>query len=129
MPDDFATRTSLRKCREQAQPRMELPVSPRFGAIDPFRRCYPEAAMAWRVGVDVGGTFTDLAAIDDAGGAVRLEKVPTTTADQSIGVAAGLTKLLGRGGLSLAAVSYLGHGTTVCINAVLERKGARTGLV
>ena len=85
--------------------------------------------MAWRVGVDVGGTFTDLAAVDDASGAVRLEKVPTTPADQSIGVAAGLGALLASRGVSPAAVSYLGHGTTVCINAVLERKGARTGLV
>jgi len=85
--------------------------------------------MAWRVGVDVGGTFTDLAAVDDASGAVRLEKVPTTPADQSIGVATGLTALLGRHGVSPAAVTYLGHGTTVCINAVLERKGACTGLV
>ncbi|MGH7353211.1 MAG: hydantoinase/oxoprolinase family protein [Candidatus Rokuibacteriota bacterium] len=85
--------------------------------------------MAWRVGVDVGGTFTDLAAIDEAGGAVRLAKVPTTPADQSAGVAAGLETLLHREGVSPAAVTYLGHGTTVCINAVLERKGARTGLV
>ena len=85
--------------------------------------------MAWRVGIDVGGTFTDLAALDEAGGAVRLEKVPTTPADQSIGVAAGLTSLLARHGVSPAAVTYLGHGTTVCINAVLERKGACTGLV
>src|SRR4029453_7351281 len=85
--------------------------------------------MAWRVGVDVGGTFTDLAAIDEAGGLVRLEKVPTTPADQSAGVPAGLKTLLSRGGVSPAAVTYLGHGTTVCINAVLERKGARTGLV
>jgi N-methylhydantoinase A len=89
----------------------------------------PWGAMAWRVGVDVGGTFTDLAAVDEADGAVRLEKVPTTPADQSIGVAAGLTALLGRHGISPSAVAYLGHGTTVCINAVLERKGARTGLV
>jgi N-methylhydantoinase A len=85
--------------------------------------------MAWRVGVDVGGTFTDLAAVDDASGAARLEKVPTTPADQSIGVAAGLASLLARHGVAHAAVSFLGHGTTVCINAVLERKGARTGLV
>jgi N-methylhydantoinase A len=85
--------------------------------------------MAWRVGVDVGGTFTDLAAVDDAGGAVRLEKVPTTPADQSLGVAAGLAALLARHGVPPAAVTYLGHGTTVCLNAVLERKGARTGLV
>ncbi len=85
--------------------------------------------MAWRVGVDVGGTFTDLAAIDEAGGPLRLEKVPTTPADQSAGVAAGLKALLSREGVSPAAVTYLGHGTTVCINSVLERKGARTGLV
>src|SRR5688572_15450431 len=76
--------------------------------------------MAWRIGVDVGGTFTDLAAVDEASGTVRLEKIPTTPADQSIGVAAGLTKLLERHGVSPAAVTYLGHGTTVCINAVLE---------
>ena len=89
----------------------------------------PLAAMTWRVGVDVGGTFTDLAAVDDAGGAVRLEKVPTTPADQSTGAVAGLTTLLARHGVAPASVTYLGHGTTVCINAVLERKGARAGLV
>jgi N-methylhydantoinase A len=85
--------------------------------------------MGWRVGVDVGGTFTDLAAVDDASGMVCLEKVPTTPTDQSVGVAAGLTALLGRHSVLPATVSYLGHGTTVCINAVLERKGARTGLI
>lgn len=85
--------------------------------------------MAWRVGVDVGGTFTDVAAVDDATGLVRLEKVPSTPADQSVGVAAGVQALLERHGIAPGAVSYLGHGTTVCINAVLERTGARTGLV
>ena len=85
--------------------------------------------MAWRVGVDVGGTFTDLAALDEATGTVRLEKVPTTPADQSVGVVVGLTALSDRHGVAPAAVTFLGHGTTVCINAVLERKGARTGLV
>jgi N-methylhydantoinase A len=85
--------------------------------------------MPWRVGVDVGGTFTDLAALDETGGAVRLEKVPTTPADQSAGVATALERWLRREGLSPSAVTYLGHGTTVCINAILERKGARTGLV
>src|SRR5499426_1115564 len=89
----------------------------------------PLGAMAWRVGIDVGGTFTDLAAVNDADGAVRLDKVPTTPADQSVGVAAGLEALFARRGVAPAAVMYLGHGTTVCINAVLERKGARTGLV
>ena len=54
---------------------------------------------------------------------MRLEKVPTTPADQSAAVAAGLETLLRPEGVPPAAVTYLGHGTTVCINAVLERKG------
>ena len=86
--------------------------------------------MGWRVGVDVGGTFTDLAAVDECerGGAVSRRSRRRPPISRS-GVAAGLTALLGRHGVSPAAVTYLGHGTTVCINAVLERKGARTGLV
>jgi len=79
--------------------------------------------------VDVGGTFTDLAAVDDADGAVRLEKVPSTPADQSIGVAAGLEAPLRRhAACPPAAVTYLGHGTYgLPSNAVLRAKGARTG--
>src|SRR5262249_9078054 len=87
------------------------------------------SAMTWRVGVDVGGTFTDLVAVNDRDGTIGLEKGPPTPADQSIGVATGLDALFARHGIGPAAVTYLGHGTTVCINAVLEKKGARTGLV
>lgn len=82
-----------------------------------------------RLGVDVGGTFTDLVALDDATGTVRLLKRPTTSADQSEGVALGLAALLVQADTRDRAVTYLGHGTTVCINAVLERKGARAGLI
>src|SRR5262249_59988756 len=64
-----------------------------------------------------------------AGGGLGRGRCEAGAADQSRGVAAGLKTLLSREGVSPAAVTYLGHGTTVCINSVLERKGARTGLV
>src|SRR5216684_3969271 len=86
----------------------------------------------YRIGIDVGGTFTDLVAID-AGGATVLAKVPSTPEDPSLGVLEGLALLAGRLGLEraalLAATERIVHGTTVATNALLERKGARTGLL
>jgi N-methylhydantoinase A len=84
------------------------------------------------IGIDVGGTFTDLVASDEAGHAV-FAKSPSTPADQSIGVMAGLEELarrlmLSRGEL-LAATERLVHGTTVATNALLERKGAKVALL
>ncbi len=84
------------------------------------------------IGIDVGGTYTDLVAIDEAGRAV-FAKSPSTPADQSIGVMAGLEELarrlkLSRGEL-LAATERLVHGTTVATNALLERKGAKVALL
>src|SRR3984893_12854479 len=84
------------------------------------------------IGVDVGGTFTDLVASDEAGRAV-FAKSPSTPADQSIGVMAGLEELAKRLNLSrgelLAATERLVHGTTVATNALLERKGAKVALL
>jgi N-methylhydantoinase A len=84
------------------------------------------------IGVDVGGTFTDLVAIDAAGRTV-FAKSPSTPADQSIGVMAGLEELARRLNLSvgemLAQTQRLVHGTTVATNALLERKGARVALL
>jgi len=86
----------------------------------------------YRIGIDVGGTFTDLVAIDE-GGATMLVKVPSTPDDPSLGVLDGLGLLAGRLGLEpdalLAATERIVHGTTVATNALLERKGARTGLL
>jgi len=76
-----------------------------------------------RVGVDVGGTFTDLVALVD--GELRVAKVPSTTADQSEGVMAAI----GSTGVDPARVGAVAHGTTVATNALLERRGARTALV
>src|SRR5512138_1197785 len=76
-----------------------------------------------RIGIDVGGTFTDLV-ISGPEGTVALHKVPTTPAD----VADGLLAALRESGVDGAAVAEIAHGTTAATNAVLERKGARTGL-
>ncbi len=78
-----------------------------------------------RLGVDVGGTFTDLLLVDRASGAMRIAKVPSTPADQSEGFMAGLAAL-GEGAQGFETVV---HGTTVGTNAVLERKGVRCALI
>src|SRR6059058_5815247 len=81
--------------------------------------------MMFRIGVDVGGTYTDLVATDESGRTV-FAKSPSTPADQSIGVMAGLEELARRLNTSravmLAATERLVHGTTVATNALLERK-------
>ncbi|MBO0736175.1 MAG: hydantoinase/oxoprolinase family protein, partial [Alphaproteobacteria bacterium] len=81
--------------------------------------------MAWQIGGDIGGTFTDLLALDPERGAFRVAKVPSTPEDPSVGFIDGLAVLEA----DLAAVTALVHGTTVATNAVLERKGARCGLI
>ena len=80
-----------------------------------------------RVGVDIGGTFTDLMLIDGAG-RIEIGKVLTTT-DPSEGVEMVLGRALEESGLTGAAVGHLVHGTTLVTNAVIERKGARTALL
>ncbi len=77
------------------------------------------------VGVDVGGTFTDLVALDPARGRVRLAKVPSTLDNQAFGVMHALSTAE----IDLAALDLIVHGTTTTTNAVLERKLARTGLI
>src|SRR6476646_4849606 len=84
------------------------------------------------IGVDVGGTYTDLVATDETGRTI-FAKSPSTPADQSIGVMAGLEELARRLNVTraemLAATDRLVHGTTVATNALLERKGAKVALL
>ena len=86
----------------------------------------------YAIGIDVGGTFTDLVAVD-AAGEVTLAKSASTPADQSIGVMEGLERLAGALGTTAAAMLAntlrVVHGTTVATNALLEHKGARVGLL
>jgi len=86
----------------------------------------------YRIGIDVGGTFTDLVAVDESG-AVTLAKAATTPSDPSLGALDGLARLafaLGRDlGALLRQTERIVHGTTVATNALLEQKGARVGLL
>jgi N-methylhydantoinase A len=86
----------------------------------------------YRIGVDVGGTFTDLVAVDEAGRVV-LAKSASTPMDPSIGVMDGLTLLAQALGTDLPSLlketERVVHGTTVATNALLERKGAKAGLL
>ena len=80
-----------------------------------------------RLGVDVGGTFTDAVLLD--GHEIHTAKAPSTPADQSQGVIAAVAAVLERAGREAGEVSEFGHGMTVGTNALLERRGARTALV
>ena len=80
--------------------------------------------MKYRVGADVGGTFTDLVAMDEQG-RVTVAKAPTTPQDQSVGVHDAIQKA----GIDLSEVGFFSHGTTVGVNAVIENKGARVAVV
>ena len=85
--------------------------------------------MPARLGVDIGGTFTDLVLVDEATGAVRVGKVLTTAKDPALGVEQGVQSLLDEAGRRAADVSAVVHGTTLATNALIERKGARTALL
>jgi N-methylhydantoinase A len=82
-----------------------------------------------RLGVDVGGTFTDLLLLDEAGGRTYTAKVPSTPADSSIGVLNGVDKICRQAGINPADISEVMHGTTVATNTVLTKAGALVGLV
>jgi N-methylhydantoinase A len=82
-----------------------------------------------RLGVDVGGTFTDLLLHDERTQRTYQAKTPSTPQDQSIGVAAGVKLICDKAGIAPSEISLILHGTTVATNAVLEGKGARVGLL
>jgi N-methylhydantoinase A len=88
--------------------------------------------MAYRLGVDVGGTFTDLFLVGDGdgngGGRYRV-KTPSTPADPSEGVLNGVKRICDEAGIDVGDLRNILHGTTVATNAVLESKGARVGLI
>jgi N-methylhydantoinase A len=85
--------------------------------------------MGYRLGVDVGGTFTDLLLFDTASGAFWRHKTPSTPHDSSEGILNGVTAICAEAGVAASDIEFFLHGTTVATNAVLEGKGARVGLV
>lgn len=85
--------------------------------------------MTYRLGIDIGGTFTDLSLLDEATGRLHTHKLPSTPQSPSQAVVTGVAELTGRLGASAGSVSSFVHGTTIGLNAVLERRGAKVALV
>jgi N-methylhydantoinase A/oxoprolinase/acetone carboxylase beta subunit len=83
----------------------------------------------WHLAVDIGGTFTDVVLLDAAGTTTVVEKVLTSPKDFSAAVMDGTRRALARAGVGAHAVRYVIHGTTLVTNALIERKGAPTGLI
>lgn len=96
-----------------------------FGAYLFTRRLTP----LYRLGFDIGGTFTDFVLLDEATGNLYLHKCLTTYPDPSAGALQGLQELAGREGIPLAEVAVLIHGTTLVTNTIIERRGAKLGLL
>jgi N-methylhydantoinase A/oxoprolinase/acetone carboxylase beta subunit len=82
-----------------------------------------------RLGVDVGGTFTDLIYVDDEAGRILVHKLATTPDDPSQGTVAGIRELVAQAGESPSALDQVFHGTTIATNIVIEHNGARVGLI
>ncbi len=85
--------------------------------------------MAYRLGIDIGGTFTDAILIDEGTGALRIGKVPSTPRDPSVGFMDAAHRLRRESGIAPADISYIVHATTVATNAIIEGKTARTGFI
>ena len=85
--------------------------------------------MTFRLGVDVGGTFTDLLLVDESSGQTYMAKVLSTPEDSSIGVLNGIDRICDESDIDATQVNQVMHGTTVATNAVLTRKGAKVGLI
>jgi N-methylhydantoinase A len=85
--------------------------------------------MVWRIGIDIGGTFTDVALVEEGTGRIAIAKLPTTPPDFGQAVIDGIRQGLDDNRIDPAEVSLLSHATTVVTNALLENKGARAGFV
>src|ERR671910_3071769 len=88
----------------------------------------------WRVGVDSGGTFTDICLFDEQAGRIETWKVPSTPDDPSRGIAQGVEEGMRRVAPEMkdrpaAPIVYFGHGTTVATNALIQHRGVKTGLI
>src|SRR5580704_10055617 len=86
------------------------------------------AMKTYRLGVDVGGTHTDLVLLDVADGSLAVEKVATTPKNPALGIMRGIGNFAARG-VDLSAIEFFSHGTTITTNALLEMRGAKVGLL
>jgi N-methylhydantoinase A len=108
------------------------PIRPRFA--DLFRKTAGSRrrirkSFMYRIGIDVGGTFTDFTLVNETDKKVSFHKVPSTPHDPSEAIGQGIADLLEMHRITPSEVGHIGHGTTVATNLVIERKGAATGLI
>ncbi len=85
--------------------------------------------MSGRLGIDVGGTFTDLLLFNESSGTIHLLKTPSTPEDQSVAILTGIQQIIAESGVAPGDIQSILHGTTVSTNIVLEEKGAKVGLL
>ena len=85
--------------------------------------------MSYRLGVDVGGTFTDLLLVNEKTGALHTAKVPSTPDDSSRGVFNGINKVCEKASIEPSEITSVMHGTTVATNTILTGTGAKVGLI
>src|SRR4029078_4065312 len=85
--------------------------------------------MTYRVGVDIGGTFTDFALFADPTGVVHTHKQRTTPDDPSVAVMEGVRAVAAQAGLQVKDLAVVAHGTTLVTNAIIHRRGARTAML
>lgn len=85
--------------------------------------------MGYRLGIDTGGTFTDVALMNEENGQIHVAKLPSTPENPSKAILDGITQILNQTGLTEKEVSYFIHGTTVATNALLEKSGANMALI
>lgn len=83
----------------------------------------------YRIGFDVGGTFTDFTVHDERSGALRYFKTPSTPSDRSQAIETGIRAIIEEFGIRPEEIRFVGHGTTVATNMVIERRGVRTGII
>src|SRR5436853_296904 len=105
-------------CRWAPPPQVDCPVA---GKTLRGRECMMSGPF--RVGVDVGGTFSDFVILDESTGGIRVLKIPSTPADPSLAVLDGVSRLAASD-VSPSSITFFSHGTTVATNALLETKGA-----
>ena len=125
-PEDDPPRDLPAARSRPASPQALAPAPAERPSVAP-RRTVGQAG--YRLGADVGGTFTDILLIEESSGRSFTAKVPSTPKDSSIGVLNGIERVCQQAGVSPADISHVMHGTTVATNTVLTASGARVGLV